>query len=273
MAPTETNAGGRPDRSVARAGSCVRDVGPVQGAEVAAPAERVRVPAPDVEVVELAGLSQLAVVQHRAVQGLEGGQELAAVAGQQGERGGETAARAGAINADASGIDAELAGVSIDPLQAPVAILERSGICRVGRKAVLDRHADDTEPGAPVVEQRVVERVRTHHVTAPVDAVDARQRTARGLRAVNTYRNRRFARQDVIRALDSIRQRRPWHRVPDRACLVEVVGTDVMGADVKQPYALEDSGDLGIDQRRDVHRSGPGEEPQSRLSTCYFAAT
>src|ERR1039458_10361040 len=97
-------------------------------AEIALPAEQVRRPCPDDEVVLMERSRRIAVVQHRVQEQLEAKRDLAAVAGEQGDRSGEASAGAGAADADVPGVDPEVAAVLRRPPQGGITILEW---CRV----------------------------------------------------------------------------------------------------------------------------------------------
>ena len=117
-------------------------VGAVELAEVGAPAELVRLCAPHVEPVGFDGRRLLAVVEHGAVEQHEGQRHLAAVAGEQGQPGSQTAAGAEPVETDAVLVDAELIRVVVGPAQRRVAVLERPRIRRLGCEPVLDGDAD-----------------------------------------------------------------------------------------------------------------------------------
>src|SRR5205823_576489 len=97
-----------------------------------------------------------AVVDHRGVQQLEGERDLAAVAGQERETGGEAAARGRACESQPGHVDAELSAVRVRPLQRGVAVVEGRGIRMLRRQAVLDGHRRAIELLAPAREEWVV---------------------------------------------------------------------------------------------------------------------
>ena len=187
--PTMTSVVGSPDRSVARAGRGVdRDVvGAVEVAEVAAPAELVRVAAPDREALELARGRDLPVAHHRALEQLEAERDLGAIAREQRERSRQPPAGADPGDAEPLRVDAELVTVLVGPLQAGVAVFERPRVGRLGREPVLHRHADAREQRAVAIEASVVHRVRPEDVAPAVDRVDARQRPVDTLRSVHPH--------------------------------------------------------------------------------------
>ena len=98
----------------------------------------------------------LAVVDHRVDEQLEGDRQLAPVAGEQRQAGGQPAAGAGPADADRARVDAELVGVVVHPRQAGVAVLERARVRVLRRQPVLDRHADAAAARAPAIEAQVV---------------------------------------------------------------------------------------------------------------------
>ncbi len=73
-----------------------------------------------------------------------------AVAGQQGDAGGQPAAGAGAGDDDPVGIDAQLVGVLRRPDQPGVAVLDRRRVRILRREPVFDRHHDELQLLRPV---------------------------------------------------------------------------------------------------------------------------
>src|SRR5262249_3475687 len=159
----------------------------------ALPSEGVVLPAPDREAFHLTRWRDLAIVEHRGVEQLEGDVHLAAVAHEQGQTSRESPARADSPDADAVRVDAELLGVVEGPPLPGRAVLERTREGGLGGKPVVDRHTDKTERWAPVVERSVVHVVGTDGVPTAVDAVQARQQSLGALGAVAAHRDRRIA--------------------------------------------------------------------------------
>ena len=174
--------------------------GPVEGPEVGLPSEAVVVPAPQRHVVLLARGSDLAVVEHRAVEQLERHRDLASVAGEQGERGGEAAARAQTSDADPFGLNPQFLGVGERPPQGLVAVLQRTRVRGLGGEAVADRDGDHAQPGAEVVEHRVVIAVVPQDEATAVDPHQARERLVDALRAVHADLDRGSSGHEVILA-------------------------------------------------------------------------
>src|SRR5205085_3168230 len=88
---------------------------PVQLAEIRAPAEVVRFAAPYRRAFDAARRARVAVVDHGIDEQLEREIDLAAVAGKDGEPGGEATTGARARHRDALRVDAELVGVLRGP--------------------------------------------------------------------------------------------------------------------------------------------------------------
>ena len=151
------------------------------------PAELVGVAVPHGEPVVVARRGDATIVEHGTVEQLEGDRQLAAIAGQHCERGGETATGAEPGDADAGGVDPEVAGVLVQPPQRGVAVLERGGVGVLGRQPVVDRYHDAPELEDPRAEVTVVHRVVAEHVATAVDPQHGGPR-----RSVHVIRSARF---------------------------------------------------------------------------------
>ena len=130
-----------------------------------------------------------AVIQHRIRQYLTGQRELAAVAREQGEGGGEPASGAQADDGDARRVDIGLRG---EPLQGGVAVVERRGVGVLGRQAVANTRRNRSELIGEAPTQGVALHGRADDEASAVEVEDARATRAsirrRGIRAVDKCR-------------------------------------------------------------------------------------
>ena len=111
----------------------------VQDAEVLLPAEVVALGVPDLVVVVARGFG-VAVVEHGVEGHLVGDADFAAVAGQDAERCGQSAARAFAADEDLVGADAEFVGVFDHPFQRGVAVFDGGRVGVFVGEPVARRH-------------------------------------------------------------------------------------------------------------------------------------
>ena len=192
---TRTRAAGPRGRWPRRRRGRRHVVAAVEIAEVRLPPEGVGVAAPHREPVLPARRRDLAVVEHGLVEELEGHRHLAAVA-----RAG-TARRPG-LRPRSRPSRRCSSGRCPAPPRARRSTAVRGSSLRAVRgtasraRAILDRHADEAELRAQLVEERVVHQVRADHVAAAVHRVHARQHARRRFGPM-LHRHRRIA-HDVI---------------------------------------------------------------------------
>ena len=147
----------------------------VVAAEVALPAQDGGRPAPHRRVGERPHARRLEpVVELGDAEELEAQRRAAAVAGQQREAGGESAAGALAVDADPLGVDAQLAGRGVQPPQRGVAVLDPGRERVLGGEPVLDRHHHDAEVAGEGDRAGVLHRHRPDDEAAAVDVEQGR---------------------------------------------------------------------------------------------------
>ena len=141
---------------------------------------------------------------------MEPDRRSAPVAREQRESRGEPAARTASPDAGAREVDAECFGVLVQPRQAGVAVVERTGIGMLGRQPILDGRADATEIATPAVEAKVLHQSAAEDEAAAVDPVDARQPADRVDGSVHPHDHSPGVRHLVVDTLDAVRQL--WRR-------------------------------------------------------------
>ena len=119
-----------------------------------------------------------AVVEHRVDQVLEGECGTAAVAGQDRQRGRQATARAHPQDPDPARVDPQLVRLAVQPHQARVAVLDRAGVRRLRRQAVVhrDHHGVGGEGGPP--DRQVAGEGAPHHVATAVQVQQCAARPA-----------------------------------------------------------------------------------------------
>jgi hypothetical protein len=130
-----------------------------------------------------------AIVDHRVDQVLETQTQLGAITRKQGQCCRQSATGAFAGNADAGGVDAEFTRVREHPLQAGVAVLDRTGEARLRREPVVDGHHDAFELQRERTHNRLRTMGGTRDIAAAVNVIEARQPLAVAGRSVHGERD------------------------------------------------------------------------------------